>query len=288
LADEHDLPAVALRARLNLAQLSIERDRFDDAIEQVEEGLAIARDRGDRLWERQLLGQLMPPFFILGRWDEAMEIGSPLLSGHADTDAMATAQALTSIASARGDEATVERCLAIAAQRKESTYVDLRAAATLVLGKQALERGASGEALSLARAVLEGQTAASETIEEAFALSILAALPVCDDVVLAELEAFVAGLPPARATPLLRAGRARLQAELAHRADDARAAHRFEDDAIGLLRSVGARPLLAQALLERGRRGQASEAVTEARAIYEDLGAARWIERIGEVSEVAA
>ena len=58
--------------------------------------------------------------------------------------------------------------------------------------------------------------------------------------------------------------------------------------AIELLRSVGARPLLARALLEHGRRREDPEALAEARAIYTDLGATRWLARLDERTEVAA
>jgi hypothetical protein len=99
---------------------------------------------------------------------------------------------------------------------------------------------------------------------------------------LAELIDYVDNLRPAHATPLLRAGRARLQAEQADRAGDDDAADAFEQDAISVLRSIGALPLLAQALLERSRRRQDEAALAEARAIYSDLGATRWLLRIDE------
>jgi tetratricopeptide (TPR) repeat protein len=288
LAEEHDLPAVALRARANLVQLLIERDRFDSALDEAKRALVIARERGDRLWERQVLAQELPSLFFLGRWDEAMEVGRSLISGQGDLDAMGAAALLVSVAAARGDDQTVDRCLSIAAQRTESTYTDLRVAAANVLARDAIERRAAIEALQHVRSVLQSHGIGNEAIEEAHELGIEAAHVLGDTAAMAELEAFVAGLPPARATPLLRSGRARLQAELAHRAGDQTGAERFDDEAIALLRSVGARPLLARALFERGQRHQTSEALTEARAIYEELGAIRWLERIGEASEVAA
>jgi tetratricopeptide (TPR) repeat protein len=288
LAEEHDLPAVALRARANLVQLLIERDRFAEAVEEVDRALVIARERGDRLWERQVLAQRLPSLFFLGRWDEAMDLGRPLIDGQADLDAMGSAALLVSVAAARDDEEAVERCLALAAQRKESTYTDLRVAAANVLARDALERRVPKETLEHCRTVLRAESIANESIEAAYEMSIEAANMLGEEAAIIELEAFVAELPPARATPLLRAGRARLQAELAHRASDEDAAERREHEAISLLRSVGARPQLAQALLERSRRHDDAEALAEARAIYEDLGATHWLARIDEPSGIAA
>ena len=132
------------------------------------------------------------------------------------------------------------------------------------------------------------RSTAGEFREEAYALSIEASVMLGDESAIGELVAFVDSLPPARATPLLRAGRARLGAELAHRRGDTEEAQRFEQEAIGLLRTVGARPLLALALVERARRGGDGQALAEARAIYQELGATRWLSRLEKGREVAA
>jgi len=58
--------------------------------------------------------------------------------------------------------------------------------------------------------------------------------------------------------------------------------------AIALLRSLGARPLLAQALSERARRREDAEALAEAREIYTELGAARRLARLDDISGVPA
>jgi class 3 adenylate cyclase/tetratricopeptide (TPR) repeat protein len=287
LAEEHDLPTVALRARFNLAGVSLESDRLAEAVEAVNDGLVLARERGDRAMERMLHSQLMSPLVALGRWDEAVRVGDGLLTGQLDIDAMTAAAFLAPIAAARGDEAMLERCRSLAAERRGSTHVDQRVSATLTLARDAVERGAADDALRLARAVLEEQTTAGECVAEAYALGIEAAIALSDDAAIAQLEEFVAGLPPARATPLLQAGRARLAAEQAQRSGDTDAVERHEADAIALLRSVGARPLLARALLERARRRNDPDALAEARSIYADLGASRWLGRIEEESGVA-
>ncbi len=286
LAEEYDLPRVVLRGRYNLAAIALERDRFDEALEEVNRGLVVSRERGDRSQERRLLTQMIAPLTVLGRWEEAAPTAAAVLASRVDADAVFAASFLVSVAAARGDDATLARCRALAADRRESTYVDERASAELILARDAIERGSADEALSLARGGI-GATVAGETVEEAYAMSIEAAIALDDDQPIAELEAFVAALPPARATPLLRAGRARLSAELAQRRGDAQTAVQCEDEAIALLRSIGARPLLARALFERARRREDAEALAEARAIYEQLGASRWLARIDQTTIAA-
>ena len=109
-----------------------------------------------------------------------------------------------------------------------------------------------------------------------------------DEAVMAERQAYLDALRPAQATPLRRAGAARLAAERAHRAGDEETAVAAEADAELLLRKVGARPRLAQALVERARRRGEPQPLAEARAIYEELGATSWLERLVREFEVVA
>jgi tetratricopeptide (TPR) repeat protein len=288
LAEEYDLPGIVLRSRFNLAAIALERDRFGEAIEEVERGLLLARERGDRSQERHLLTQMVFPLYFLGRWDEAADTGAAVIAGALDADAVFAAASLAQIAAGRGAEEMMGQCLLIAGELRDSNYNDQRVSAELVLARDALERGAPDQALEITRPIAQQRLTGGETVDEAYALSVEAAIALADEKEISELVEQVSGLPPARATPLLRAGRARLQAEQAHRRGDAEEARRYEDQAIQLLRSVGARPLLARALLERARRHADPEALVEARAIYAELGATRWLERIGQQSEVVA
>jgi hypothetical protein len=288
LAEEHHLPVVAMRARINLSQISIERDRFEEALKEVSDGLALARERGDRHWERQFQGQLMPLLHVLGRWDEALRAGSPLIAGEPDLDALAAAVCLSTVSAARGDEATLARCIELASQRLDTTYVDQRASARCVLARDALERAAPEETLSLLANVVRSENVASEVREHAFALSIEAATTIGDDQTISGLEAAAGALPQALLSPLIIAGRERLQAALAERGGDRPTALEHQATAIGLLRSVRARPLLAQALAEHSRITGDHNALGEAREIWTELGATRWLGRLEQGSEVPA
>ena len=199
-----------------------------------------------------------------------------------DPQSVFAAPFLAMIAAARGDEETLKRCARLVAGHAGGV-ADLRAASDLVAARIALERGEPAEALRQARPTLELQTVSGEIVVDAYFIALAASLVLADSEAIDELIAFVDALPPARATPLLRAGRAELAAERAHHSGDEEAMDRFDAEAVSLLRSVGARPLLAQALAGRARRCEAPEARAEAREIYEELRATRWLEQLDHV-----
>jgi hypothetical protein len=234
------------------------------------------------------MSQSISAYATLGRWDECTTAATPLLAGPADLNAASAAGPMVTIAAARGDEQTLERCRFIAEERRESAHVDEQVAGAMVRLREMIEHGDAAEAAPLVRAALEIPTTGHEIREQVLALGAEAAIMSADDSFLAELIRYVDELPPALATPLLRSGRARLRAEEAHRAGNEADAEVYEREAIDLLRDVGARPLLALALLERNRRRGDDEALAEARAIYADLGATAWLTRIDEPSGLAA
>jgi hypothetical protein len=288
LAEEHDLLPVALRARFNLASISIEGGRLSEALDELYAGLQLARERGDRRWERALHGQQVAPLVILGRWEEATALAGSLLGDELDVDAMAAAGYLTPLALARGDEELLARCVAMADRGRNSGAVDQRACAGLVEARVALERGDAEQVQRLVAELLVQPTLTAEILDEASELGLEAAIATGDTALMAEREAGLQALRPARTSPLIRACAARLSAELAHRRDDPRLAQRAAAEAEALLREVGAKPRLAQALLERARRQADPQALAETRAIYAELGATRWLERVDEEFGVVA
>jgi class 3 adenylate cyclase/tetratricopeptide (TPR) repeat protein len=288
LADEYDATPAALRARMNLTQLSLETDQVTRAVEQAQEVVALARERGDRALERKAFGFLTWPLAVLGRWDEAASVDAALIAEEHYVEAVFAAVSMAWIAWARGDEATLERCRSLAAEGRGSTYVDTRICAESVLAREALERGEAEEALRLTQNARRQPGISGDALRESYEVSVEAAIALGEGAAIREVESFVADLPRALATPLLRSGRARLQAELAHLSGDDAGAWEFEDEAIYLLRSVGARALLAPTLLERARRHKDPDALAEARSLCEELKATRWLERVDELSGVAA
>ena len=288
VGEEQHLPLVVMRARINLGQILMERDQYEEALGELSNGLAIARERGDRQWERGFLGNTMPVLYILGRWDEAIRIGASLIDGEPDLDALAAALCLITIAFARGEEGIIDRCLELASQRRDVAYVDVRGAARCILARHALELGDPETARALVSEFPASEGMSSELREEAFTLAVEAVSALGDETLLSELEATAGALPLVLRTPVIRAGHARLAARLAQHRGDARAAQENQVEAIRLLRSVGVRPLLARALAELAQMTGDGEPEAEARAILADLGATRWLERIDQSREVTA
>jgi hypothetical protein len=118
--------------------------------------------------------------------------------------------------------------------------VDQRASAGLVLARAALEGGDPVEVQRLVDQMLAWATLPAEFLEEAIELSVQAMISDGDEALMAEQRAA---------------------------------------EAETILREAGVRPRLAQALLERARRGDRPDPLAEARAIYAELGATRWLER---------
>src|SRR5207302_5414162 len=73
VALENDLPAAAHRAYFNLADLAAQNDRYAEAREYVELGLALNRRLGYRQNEWMFLGQIYG-FYGSGLWDTAIEM----------------------------------------------------------------------------------------------------------------------------------------------------------------------------------------------------------------------
>jgi class 3 adenylate cyclase/tetratricopeptide (TPR) repeat protein len=68
LALDHDLPAAAMRGYYNISDVAAQSDRYSEACDYVEQGLALARRIGNRQWEWNFLAQVYP-FYMLGQWD---------------------------------------------------------------------------------------------------------------------------------------------------------------------------------------------------------------------------
>ena len=78
IALDHDLTSAALRAYNNLAYLGELHDQTREARAACENGIALARRRGDRNWEWILLSNLISNLYRLGDWDEALALAADI------------------------------------------------------------------------------------------------------------------------------------------------------------------------------------------------------------------
>ena len=87
VALDADLTDQALRAYYNLADYRLATQATSEAAALLERGLALARQRGNREWERELLGQSVEVRGFRGEWDEAMKLVNSIRDGADDTAA---------------------------------------------------------------------------------------------------------------------------------------------------------------------------------------------------------
>jgi class 3 adenylate cyclase/predicted ATPase len=78
VAVENDLAEQALRGYYNLADFSMLNGDPSESARLLELGVALARERGDRAWERELLAQTTQRQAFSGDWDEALGVGRAL------------------------------------------------------------------------------------------------------------------------------------------------------------------------------------------------------------------
>jgi class 3 adenylate cyclase/tetratricopeptide (TPR) repeat protein len=288
LGEEQDVPASTLRSIFQLAAIRIGLDAHAEALPQMQHGLSMARERGDRLWERSMLSGVVQCSIFLGEWEQAAPMISSLLLGEVDQATLWVAAEGTVLAAAVGDDALLERCRAEAERVGEAEDMERKGSQAMIVGRSALERGELDAAWTVVEPLVGVEEVAGEVRTGLLVIAAEVAIQSGDQARIDQLLALLSDLAPVHVTPVRLALRARLSAELAHRAGDVESTEEHEREALEQLRAVGARPLLINALLDLHRRHGDAGALAEARAICGELGAARWLERIDSRSGVAA
>jgi class 3 adenylate cyclase/tetratricopeptide (TPR) repeat protein len=298
VALEHDLPTPALRAYNNLADNLGTRDRYEEALEYHEAGIALARRVGNRVWEWQLLIESTYPLGMTGRWDEAMARAAEVPDHQLGALAIPPLMPVE-IEVARGRIAEARQHVSLLPSFESTSDVQLRAvlawANAVVLNAEgraadAFEAGAEAFAArqnmsSLHQAVKAGFV---EAVEASFGLG---DLDRCEQL-LATVEAF----RPGNMAPFVRAHRSRFRARLAaaRGAEPAGIEPAFKS-AASTFREFGLPFWLARTQLElaewfhgQGRDGDAEPLLAEAGEIFARLEAAPWGERAASMLSATA
>jgi class 3 adenylate cyclase/tetratricopeptide (TPR) repeat protein len=292
---EHDKPSSALRAHFNLAEIRGQADRFEDAAESVSTGLTYARRVGSRYWEYALLGQAYP-YFVLGRWDEAVAMMEELPQerwSELRIPFFGVACPGVQIAVHRGHPDEAERLVDMLGAFGVSEDIQEQGVHHLGAALVAASRGDHAEALRqaeecLATRALTGMT--HEVTKEGFAAALSAALQLGDLERVEDVLGIVESMPFGRRPPSLRAHASRFRGRLAALRDDEPEAEQGFKGAAALFREIPCPFYLAVTQLEhaewlagRDRLDDAQPLFSESREIFERLAATPWVERCDAV-----
>ncbi|HEY5389030.1 MAG TPA: AAA family ATPase, partial [Solirubrobacteraceae bacterium] len=102
VALDADLTDQALRAYYNLADYRLGTEAPSEAATMLDLGLALARQRGSRTWERELLAQSVEVHTFRGEWDEALALAKTIAAGAEGGDARMADGFMPVILTARG------------------------------------------------------------------------------------------------------------------------------------------------------------------------------------------
>jgi class 3 adenylate cyclase/tetratricopeptide (TPR) repeat protein len=282
VALDADLTEPALRGYFNLADYLAIVGRSSESAQSLERGLLLARERGNRAWERDLLAQTVQIDALRGEWDHALALREELVAGGDDESTRSADTSLPLMLAARGRSDELEAWLArpvVASEWQEQRLLDEigRAVALHATGRTA--EGADSAAAVAAQFMAPHNTG-----------SALYAADVVDILLegghLTVLEQIVAETETVT-VPLLHGQIMGARGLLRAHHGDARGAEALLAEGVRAIRPVGVpfalgRSLLAHgtALSELGRHDEANKAVYEARSIFAQLGATRWMERI--------
>jgi tetratricopeptide (TPR) repeat protein len=293
LALEHDLASAALRAYSNLAFLLSSRDRHDAALDQLEQGLAMAHKVGNRPWELQLLDSLVDSLLALGRWDEAVARAAGISEAEmAGGGVMAPVTSLPEMHAHRGELERAEWLLERGAGFRDTADLQDRAAWWAARAAVLGVRGHHAEALEAAGVALGARDRLgfdAQGVKFGLIAATEAALALGDLDRAEELVAVVERLRPGERSPFLHAQAGRFRARLgaAGRGRPDRVEPGFKA-AAGLLRELSMHFWLGVVLLEQAewltaqdREADAAPLLDEAGAVFERLGARPWSERVG-------
>jgi class 3 adenylate cyclase/predicted ATPase len=288
-----EIPSAALRAYNNLADLTTQRDQYREAEELVNAGLALARRVGDRYWEHLLLG-LVFPTFALGRWNDTDELREALSLDLLAESRGAFAQGYVAFGAAihvhRGEIEEADRLLlAFDVQRGSGDLQEVaeQASARAIVFRAKREYREAIEAAEEAITCSDALGFADPHVKESLVIAVDSALEMGDREKAEDLLGLIEDLPAGLQPLFLKAQALRFRARLAEWTTDPGIVEERFEQAIGLFREIEMPFYLAIGALEFGewlttqsRATAAEPLLTEARGIFERLGAHPWLERL--------
>ncbi len=296
LAQKHELREEASRASSNLSDLAFRRDRYSDALAHLEQALALGRMVGSRPHEWFAQSESTYPLYMLGRWDEAMEVFLELPEEHLPTGGtlLSPLSSILEIHVHRGDVPAARRLLAIYARLEDSADVQERAAWAAASACILHAEGRHAEAVELGGQAVElGVTLGidGQDAKMGFMWAIEAALALGDRAKAEELIGRIDAIPPGLRPPSMSAHANRARARLADSLDLAgmhAAVAEASFDGLGMIFWRAVTQLeQAERLAAAGQASDAAPLLAAARATFADLQASPWLARADAVTEQA-
>jgi class 3 adenylate cyclase/tetratricopeptide (TPR) repeat protein len=298
IAVEHDLSEPALRAYFNMADQLYRIDRYEAALDVYEQGLALARRIGNRLWLQYLLCDVPIPLFLMGRWDDALTRLDEVQGGEeAINDVVGPVVISPLIHGNRGAPDSAAGVFTTYARYEQSG--DVQEAAAFAAGRAAFlnSKGQHEDALTAAGRALDLSEKTGDTsfmTKVGLAEAVDAALMMGDLNRVRSLIERGDRLTSIKLSPVTRALVDRAKARLAVAAGEKEGVEALFGGAAGLFRECGVPFWLAATLTEQGEwyRAQGRDAagislLEEARAIFDSLGAVKWLERLDHAAAEA-
>ena len=296
VALDNDLAVEALRAYNNLYVLLCSWDREEEAFRMLPDALALAHRRGDRFWESQLTTGLIEEALFRGEWDEALARFGDMdqLSAAADDSVHATgARMLVE----RGENDAARAHLGRLPEERTTADVQLRLSALWRKRLTAELEGRYGDAMAatvdslIDSSDLMPSQAVSDAIRDAATYAALSGDHAAALAVAAKVETLSTTLRSRAVESQLH----RLRANAAAAAGDADSAAKAYGIALANARNLGFAFWLAPILhdygawlVTTGRADEAAPLLTEARELFERMGATVWLRRLDALGAPAA
>ncbi len=289
VALESDVTDQALRGYFNLAEHRLSTGAPEEAGELLGRGLMLARERGYRSWEQDLVAQRVGVHAFSGQWDEALAL-SESLNTEGETGIIRLAAVFAPlILSARGDLAGLDAWLA--AQVQPSEWHELAVVEGIAKGVALRAAGRTDDAMPLITLAPEENLLGGLTHMFYLGDVLEALIESGQDSVVEELLANRVHVELSLTRGQLQRASGLLQAE---RGELQRAEAEFAE-AVVVIEASGNPFALARAMLDHGRillelrrTEEATAVLRRARSMFERLRAKLWIERTDHLLRPAA